>query len=159
LAIDMKLNQKAQNKTAGDGLVFVIIFLALIGVGIWWLYSHKNAMDKEARLFGRQAIEALTLRYDKNFYNVNLSPQARVNNPPSVQEALIQQLQQLGAPAQPIKIDENMTWENQFFEPKGYFTAHLNYAARGATMQIAISHPVSKWQLDDVTFTLERERQ
>jgi hypothetical protein len=155
----MKLSKKAHNRTAGDGLVFVIIFLALIGVGVWWLYQHKNSMDKEGRAFGRQAIEALTVRYDKNFYNANLSPQARVNNPPSVQEALVQQLQQLGTPAQPIKIDENMTWENHFFEPKGYFTAHLNYPARGATMQIAISHPVSKWQLDDVTFAPERERQ
>jgi len=139
--------------------VFLIIFLALIGVGVWWLYSHKGEMDKEGRAFGRTAVEALTVRYDQNFYNANLSPQARVNNPPSVQAALIQQLRELGAPAQPIKIEDKMEWENQFFEPKGYFTAHLNYPAREATMQIAISHPVGKWQLDDVTFTPQRERQ
>ena len=153
----MKL--KPNNKTAGDGLVFLIIFLALIGVGIWWLYQHKGSMDKEGRAFGRQAVEALTVRYDQNFYNANLSPQARVNNPPSTQQALLQQLRELGTPAKPIKIDEKMEWENQFFEPKGYFTAHLNYPAREATMQIAISHPVSKWQLDDVTFTQQHERQ
>jgi hypothetical protein len=155
----MKLNSRAQNKTAGDGLVFLIIFLALIGVGIWWLYSHKNEMDKEARLFGRQAVEALTVRHDQAFYANNLSPQAKVDNPPSTQKALIDQLQELGVPAQPIKIDENVTWQNQFFEPTGYFTAHLNYPARGATMQIAISHPESNWQLDTVTFPLQRERQ
>jgi hypothetical protein len=155
----MKLNQKAQNRTAGDGLVFLIIFLALIGVGIWWLYQHKNSMDKDGRAFARLAIEALTVRYDKNFFNANLSPQARVNTPPSAQEAVLEQLRALGTPAQPINIEEKMEWENQFFEPKGYFTAHLNYAAREATMQIAISHPVSKWQLDDVTFTPQRERQ
>lgn len=159
MAIDMKLNRKTRKRTAGDGLIVVIVFLALIGVGVWWLYSHKTAMDKEGRLFGRQTIEALTVRYDKGFLASNLSPQARVDNPPSVQEALVQQLQQLGTPAQPIKIDENMTWESQFFEPKGYFTGHLNYPARGATMQIAISHPVGKWQIDNVTFAPERERQ
>jgi hypothetical protein len=155
----MKLNSKAQNRTSGDGLVFVIIFLALIGVGIWWLYSHKAEMDKEARRFGRQAIEALTVKYDEPFYANHLSPQARVDNPPSSQKALLQQLRELGAPAQPIKIDENVTWQNQFFEPSGYFTAHLNYSARAATMQIAISHPVGKWQIDNVSFNPQRERQ
>jgi hypothetical protein len=155
----MKLNSKAQNRTAGDGLVFLIIFLALIGVGIWWLYSHKSAMDKEARHFGRQSVEALTVRYDEAFYSNHLSPQARVDNPPSVVKALLQQFREMGVPAQPIKIDESVTWENQFFEPKGYFTAHLNYPARAATMQVAVSHPVGKWQIDNITFSPQRERQ
>ena len=159
MAIDMKLNRKHRDRQAGDGLIVLIIFLALIGGGIWWLYSHKTAMDKEGRAFGRQMIEALTVKHDKAFWVNNMGPQCRIDNPPSAQEALITQLTEMGAPAQPIKIDEQMTWESQFFEPKGYFTAHLNYPGRGATMQIAISHPVSRWQLDNVTFAPERERQ
>jgi hypothetical protein len=158
LVIDMKMTRNPRYKRAGDGLVVVIIFLALIGGGIWWLYSHKSAMDKEGRLFGRQMIEALTVKHDKAFFASNLGPQAKLDYPPSAQEALIQQFVQLGAPAQPIKIDENMTWESQFFEPKGYFTAHLNYPARAATMRVAISHPVGKWQLDNMEFAAERER-
>lgn len=153
----MKLTNSRRN-TAGDGLVVVIIFLGLIGVGVWWLYSHKNAMDKEGRLFAHQMIDALAVKHDKVSLANNLSPQARLDLPPSAQEALIMQLQQMGEPSQPIKTEESMVWESQFFEPKGYFTAHLNYPARGATMQIAISHPVSKWQLDNVTFAAERER-
>jgi len=154
----MKLNPKSHNKIAGDGLVVVIIFLALIGVGIWWLYSHKNEMDQEGRKFARTFIEQMTVNHDKAFYANNLGPQGKLDNPPSVQDANIQQWRDLGVPAQPIQIDEKMQWENQFFEPKGYFTAHLNYPARGATMEIAISHPVSKWQVDNVTFAAQRER-
>jgi hypothetical protein len=154
----MKLNRKSRYRQAGDGLVVVIIFLALIGVGVWWLYSHKNAMDKEGRAFGREMIEALVVKHDKSFFVNNLGPQARLDYPPSAQDAAIAQFRDLGVPAQPIKIDENMTWESQFFEPKGYFTAHLNYPARAATMQIATSHPVGKWQLDNLTFTIEKER-
>lgn len=153
----MKLTKSRRN-TAGDGLIVVIIFLGLIGVGVWWLYSHKNAMDQEGRLFAHQMIDALAVKHDKVSLANNLSPQARLDLPPSAQEALIMQLQEMGEPAQPIKTEESMVWESQFFEPKGYFTAHLNYPARGATMQIAISHPVSKWQLDNVTFAAERER-
>ena len=154
----MKMTRNARYNRAGDGLIVVIIFLALIGIGIWWLYSHKGAMDKEGRLFGKTMIEALTVRHDKAYFASNLGPQAKLDYPPSAQEAMIQQFVQLGVPAQPIKIEENMTWESQFFEPKGYFTAHLNYPARGATMRIAISHPVGKWQLDNLEFAAEKER-
>ena len=151
--------QNPRHNQAGDGLVVVIIFLALIGVGVWWLHSHKNEMDKEGRAFARQMIEEITVKHNKAFLANNLAPQAKIDLPPSSQEALIMQLTEMGVPAQPIKIEESMVWESQFFEPKGYFTAHLNYPARGAVMQIAISHPVSKWQLDNVTFTPERAGQ
>ena len=154
----MKLHPNSRNKTAGDGLVVVIIFLALIGIGIWWLYSHKATMDKEGRQFARQMIEAVSVQHDINFFRSNLGPQAKIDYPPTRQQDIIQQFQQLGTPSQPIKIDENMTWENQFFEPHGFFTAHLNYPARSATLRIAISHPVSKWQLDNIEFGADRER-
>jgi hypothetical protein len=154
----MKLNRNSRFAVAGDGLVVVIIFLALIGAGVWWLYSHKNAMDKEGRQFARQMVDAVAVRYDKNFLASNLGPQGKLDNPPSVQDEKIKQLRELGAPAQPIKIDEQMVWESQFFEPKGYFTAHLNYPARSAEVRIAISHPVGKWQLDNLEIQAQRER-
>jgi hypothetical protein len=153
----MKLNHSARYKTAGDGLIFLIIFLGLIGGGIWWLYAHKNAMDKEGRLFGKQMIEAVAVHYDINFFRNNLGPQAKVEYAPSRQQEIINQFQQLGVPLQPISIEENMTWENQFFEPHGFFTAHLKYPARGATMRIAISHPVGKWQLDNIELAADRQ--
>jgi hypothetical protein len=65
---------------------------------------------------------------------------------------------QLGVPQQPMNIEEQVTFESHFFEPKGYFTAHLFYPTSAATMQIAVSHPVGKWQLDNLTFTPERPR-
>jgi hypothetical protein len=34
--------------------------------------------------------------------------------------------------------------------------AHLFYPNGAATIQVAISHPVAKWQIDDMTFTMER---
>ncbi|HJT82443.1 MAG TPA: hypothetical protein VJ719_14710, partial [Chthoniobacterales bacterium] len=145
----MKLHRESRS-TAGDGLIFVIVFLALIGVGIWWLYSHKNTMDKEGRAFGRQMIEAVAVKQDLNFFRNNLGPQAKLDYPPSRQQEIMMMFQGLGPPAQPIQIEEQMTWENQFFEPHGYFTAQLQYPARGGVMRIAISHPVSKWQLDNI---------
>jgi hypothetical protein len=145
-----KLN--CRSNASGEGLVIVIILLLLLGGGVWLLVSHKQAIDKEARAVGREMIQRLAVKHDGTFLANNLSPQAKLDLPPSDQQQLILKFQQLGVPAQPIQIDENITWESQFFEPKGFFTAHLNYPAGPATLQIAIDHPVSKWQLLNVTF-------
>lgn len=139
-------------------MIVVIIFLALIGVGIWWLYAHKKTMDQEGRRFGRTMIEAIAVRQDLNFFRNNLGPQAKLDYPPSRQQEIMMMFRDLGKPAEPIPIEEQMTWENEFFEPHGFFTAKLQYSARGGVMRIAISHPVSKWQLDNVEYSIERER-
>jgi hypothetical protein len=134
-------------KRSGQGLVILII-LVLLALGGWfYLDSHKRAMDKEARVFGHDAINRIVLNYDTNFLANNLSPQMKLQYPPSEQNALMNNLRQLGQPAQPFKIDENITWESHFFEPHGTFTAHLNYPAGPATLEIAVDHPVSKWQI------------
>jgi len=156
---NMKLNPASRRCIAGEGLVVVIILLALLGAGAWWLYSHKSAMDKEGRAFGRQMIEELAVKHNLAFFTDNLGPQAKLDYPPSQQQYILSKFQELGVPAQPIKIEENMVWESQFFEPKGYFTAHLNYPARSGTAQIAISHPVGKWQLDNLTLTWDQSIQ
>ena len=153
-----KLNQCDRSSAAGQGLVVVVIFLALVGGGVWWLYSHKQAMDLEGRAFGREMVQRLAVNHDMSFFVNNLGPQGRLDYPPSQQQYILGKFTELGVPVQPIKIDENMTWESHFFEPKGFFTAHLNYPGQAATMQIAISHPVSKWQLDNLTMTWEPPR-
>lgn len=147
-----------RSNASGQGLVILIILLAVVGGGVWWLFSHKQAMDKEARAFGREMIERIAVNRDLAFFSNHLSPQARLDFPPIQQQQLMEQFKQLGVPVQPIQIDENMTWESHFFEPRGFFTAHLNYPAGPATLQIAIDHPVSKWQLVNLTFTPSQPR-
>ena len=151
-----ELNRRSN--TSGQGLVIVIILLAIIAGGAWWLFNNKQTMDREARAFGREMIQRLTVNHDAAFFADHLSPQAKLDNPPSKQQYIISKMQELGAPAQPIQIDENITWESHFFEPKGFFTAHLIYPTQTATLQIAVSHPVSKWQLDDITMTWSQPR-
>jgi hypothetical protein len=151
----MKIS-KGRCRSNGEGLVVIIIMLAIVGGGILWLYSHKKALDRDARAFGREIIQKLTVEHDVNFFVSNLSPQTRLNYPPSQVQVVQMQFTQLGAPQTPLKIDEQVTFESQFFEPKGYFTAHLLYPTGPAEMQVAVSHPVGKWQVDDMTFTMQR---
>jgi len=147
----MKL--RSQTKLAGQGLVVVFILLAVIGAGLWYLYSNKNTTDREAREFARDAIKRLTVDHDRQYLETRLGPQAKLDLPPSARDYMIQRFSQFGVPTQPIQIDENVTFESYFFEPRGYFTAHLNYPGQGAMLQVATSHPVSRWQIDNITFT------
>jgi type II secretory pathway pseudopilin PulG len=148
-----KITLSSRSKRSGQGLVVLIILLAVIGAGLWYLYSAKATADREAREFARDAIKRLTVDHDRQYLETHLGPQAKLDLPPSGRDYMIQKFAQFGVPAQPMQIDESVTFESYFFEPRGYFTAHLNYPGQGATLQLATSHPVSRWQIDNVTFT------
>jgi len=153
-----KIKLSSQSKLSGQGLVIIVILLGVIGAGLWYLYSNKATTNREARAFAQDAVQKLAVDHDLKYLSDHLGPQAKLDNPPSQQQYIIQRFAQFGVPAQPIQIDENITWESYFFEPRGYFTAHLNYPAQGATLQIATSHPVSRWQIDNITFTTQPTR-
>jgi hypothetical protein len=143
-----KLN--CRSNASGQGIVIVIILLALVGVGAWFLFSNKQALEKDARAFGNEAIQRLAVNHDLNFLTERLGPQARYDYPPSQQHEMISKLQEFGVPMQPIPIDGTVTFESHFFQPKGFFLAHLNYPGRPVTLEIATSHPASRWQLDTI---------
>lgn len=136
----------------------VIILLAIVGAGAWWLFNHKKQLDRDARAFGRDMITRMTVNHDINFFAEHLGPVTKTNYPPSQLQYAQQKFTELGVPQQPINIEEQVTFESHFFEPRGYFTAHLFYPSGAATMQLAISHPVGRWQIDDMTFTQEHPR-
>lgn len=154
--INMKERINHRKKARGEGLVIVIILLAVIGGGVWWLFSTKAQSDKEARLFGRAMIDSLAVKHDQAFFANNLGPEAKADWPRSAQDNLFAKLRELGTPAQPMKIDEMVTFESQFFAPRGIFTAHLNYPGQPVTLELAVSHPVAKWQVDNLTMTWPR---
>jgi hypothetical protein len=153
-----KIKLNSRSKWSGQGMVIVIILLAVIGVGLWYLYSNKAATDREARAFARDAIKRITVDHDLKYFSDHLGPQAKLDNPPSQQQFIIQRFAQFGVPVQPIQIEENITWESVFFEPRGYFTAHLNYPAQPVMLQLATSHPVSRWQIDNLSFSAQPTR-
>jgi hypothetical protein len=152
----MKTNYYRSRQSGEGALGIVIILILLIGGGLYWLLSHKQAMDKEGRGFGRDSINRVVMNYDAAFLANALSPQAKIDLPPSDQQQLFATLRQLGQPAQPLQIEENFTWEKvlgiELFEPRGFFTVHLNYPGGAATLQLAVDHPVGRWEIINLTF-------
>lgn len=142
------------NRSGEGALPIIIIIVLLIGGGFWFLFSNTKTAEKEGREFVNEAVDRIAVQHDLNFLQNRMGPAAKVEFPPSNQKNLIDTLTQLGVPAPPIKIDGNVVFESQFFQPHGIFTAHLNYPGRPGTLEIEISHPVGRWQLDAVRFAL-----
>jgi len=139
-------------------LAILIIVLVLVGIAYWWLDSNKRQMAQEGQAFGKQVIQELVVQHNLKFFADHLSPAMRLQYPPSAQQDLMTQIQRLGTPLSAPDIQGEMQFQSHFFEPNGNFHAHINYPTRGADINVAISHPVGRWQIDEVIFTAEAAR-
>jgi hypothetical protein len=152
----MKINPRS--KSTGQILVVLAIVVVLLLIGYWWLYSNKQTMAKEGNAFGKEAVQRIAVQHDLNFFGSHLSPEARMQFPPSAQQDLMTRIEKLGAPVGNVDVQGDVVFQSQFFEPHGNFHARINYAARGAEINVSISHPVGRWQIDDVAFLADPER-
>jgi hypothetical protein len=152
----MKINSRS--KSSGQVLVLVIIVLVLLGIAYWWLDSNKRQMAQEGGQFGRQVIQELIMQHNVRFFAEHLSPAMRLQYPPSAQQDLMTQLDKLGTPLSPPDVQGDIVFQSHFFEPNGNFHAHINYPTRGAEINVAVSHPVGRWQIDEITFAAEQAR-
>lgn len=152
----LKLN--SQRKSSGQVIVLVIIVLVLIGGAFWWLYSTKQEMAKEGTEFAKEAIQRIAVQHDINFFNSRLSPQAHMNFPVSAQQEFMNDIVKPGAPIRPVDVQGKIEFQSQFFEPHGTFHARIYYPASYADMDLTISHPVGRWQIDEIAFIPQREQ-
>src|SRR5205814_3338295 len=155
----MKQFQKSsKQKSSGQVVVVLIIVLALLGGAWWWLDSNKENAAKEGTGFAKDAVQKSAVQHDANFFNSRLSPQARMNFPASAQQEFMNEIVKLGAPVRPVDVQGKIEFNSQFFEPHGSFHARIYYPARYADMDLTISHPVGRWQIDEIAFIPQREQ-
>jgi hypothetical protein len=152
----MKINPRS--KLSGQILVILIIVLVLIGIGYWWLDSNKRQMAQEGNQFGKQVIQELIMQHNVKFFADHLSPAMRLQYPPSAQQDLMTQLDKLGTPVSPPNVEGEILFQSHFFDPNGNFHAHINYPTRGADINVAVSHPVGRWQIDEIALNAEQAR-
>jgi hypothetical protein len=151
-----KLSSK--RKSSGQVVVLLIIVLVLLGGAWWWLNSNKQNSAKEGKDFANEAIQKIGVQHDINFFNSRLSPQARMNFPASAQQEFMNEIVKLGAPVRPVDVQGKIEFNSQFFEPHGSFHARIYYPARYADMDLTVSHPVGRWQIDEIGFIPQREQ-
>ena len=147
----MKLNSRS--KSSGQVVVLVIIVLGLLGAAYWWLNSTKQEMAKDGQQFANELVQKIVVQRDLNFFASRLSPQARMNfAAPTAQQEFINEIGRHGAPVGQINVQGKIEFQSQFFEPHGTFQARINYPAEYADINFTISHPVGRWQIDDIAF-------
>jgi hypothetical protein len=147
----LKLNSKRES--SGQVIVLVIIVLVLIGIAFWWLNSTKQQMAKEGREFANELVQKIVVQRDLNFFASRLSPQARMNfAAPTAQQEFMNEIAKHGTPVGPINLQGKIEFQSQFFEPHGSFQARINYPAEYADITFSISHPVGRWQIDEIAF-------
>src|SRR5262245_49778213 len=151
-----KLSSK--RKSSGQVVVLLIIVLALLGGAWWWLNSNKQNSAKEGTDFAKEAIQKIAVQHDINFFNSRLSPQARMNFPASAQQEFMNEIVKLGASVRPVDVQGKIEFNSQFFEPHGSFHARIYYPARYADMDLTISHPVGRWQIDETRFAPQTQQ-
>src|SRR6478736_7382110 len=152
-----KLSSK--RKSSGQVVVLLIIVLALLGGAWWWLNSNKENSAREGTAFAKDAVQKIAVQHDGNFFISRLSPQMRMAfAAPTAQQEFMNEIVKLGAPVRPVDVQGKIEFNSQFFEPHGSFHARIYYPARYADMDLTISHPVGRWQIDEIAFLPQREQ-
>jgi hypothetical protein len=153
-----KFKLSSKRKSSGQVVVLVIIVLVLLGGAWWYLNSQKQMSAKEGADFAGEAVQKIAVQHDINFFNSRLSPQARMNFPASAQQEFMNEIVKLGAPVRPVDVQGKIEFNSQFFEPHGSFHSRIYYPARYADMDLTISHPVGRWQIDEIAFIPQKEQ-
>ena len=144
-------------RSSGQVVVILIIVLVLLGIGYWYLNSTKEEMAREGKQFANEATQKIVVQHDSNFFASHLSPQARMNFPASTQQEFMNEILKLGAPVRPVDVQGKIEFNSQFFEPHGSFHSRIYYPAKYADMDLTISHPVGRWQIDEIAFIPQQQ--
>jgi hypothetical protein len=148
----------ARVRARGEGLVLVIVILAILGGACWYLFSCRRNSEQEAWAYAREVAEHVALQRDARFVDLNLSAKAQVEMPPSSRERILNKLGELGAPDKRIKITGHVDFSSYFFEPKGSFRAQINFAASPVYLDMSISPSRGPWQIDALYVTWNQGR-
>ena len=140
-------------RVRGEGLVLLLIVLAILAGGTWFVFSSRRESEKNCQAFALLVAERVAVHYDEKFLHVRLGPDAQKKFLQSVRDRMIAQLRQFGTPAQPIPLKGEVQFESGFFKPRGTFRAHLKYPDKMAYLDLAISSGMTVWQVDDIYLT------
>jgi hypothetical protein len=153
--LSTKVNERARSRAwdRAEGLVLVIVILAVLGGIAWYLYSSRRNSEKEAWAYAREVAEHIALQRDARFIDLNLSSQAQVEMPPSFRERMLTKLGELGVPDKRMNITGHVTFSSYVFEPHGSFRAEINTPMTPVYLDMSISPSHGPWQIDALNLT------
>jgi hypothetical protein len=148
----MKRARNSERRGEG-GLPLLIIVLALLAAGLWFLYSSRAEAQKKGRQFAEQVVQTMAVNYDVRFLNTHMSPQAQANYIPSWRDRMVGFLKGFGPMTKPIATKGDLTFTSVFFDPHGRYESELTYANQTAKMTLGISRGMNAWQVEEIELT------
>jgi hypothetical protein len=149
-------NVRVQDRA--EGLVLILVILAILGGATWYLMSSRRQTEKEAWDYAREVVEHVAVQRDARFINTNLSHQAQIEMPPSFRERILTKLGELGPASKQINITGNVRFTSYFFEPRGSFRAEVSFPSGRTYLDMTVSPSHGPWQIDALNLTWNPER-
>ena len=158
--LSTKVNEgpRSRARDRAEGLVLVIVILAVLGGIAWYLYSSRRNSEKEGWAYAREVAEHIALQRDARFIDINLSSQGQLEIPPSFRERILAKLGELGVPDKRINLTGKVTFTSYFFEPHGSFRAEVGFPNGRTYLDMAVSPSHGPWQIDALNLTWNPER-
>jgi hypothetical protein len=138
------------SRIKGEGIAIWLILLAILGGGIWFLYSSRTEGQKDARAFASEVAQKVVVNYDEKYLDLRLSQKARSAYTPSWRARMVRYLRELGPLSRPIETTGTVYFTSQFFEPRGTFRSELTYPTTTASLELTVSKGMTSWQIDDI---------
>lgn len=148
--------RRSREARSGSIILFLLIVIAVIAGGVWFLNNLRVSREAEARAFGREIVERLAVQHDLKFLHSIIPIERRAEFTPGREEGFINSFTTLGTPEPGWQLTGDVVFENQFFAPVGNFKAVLRYPSRFATVSLRVSAPRGPSQLDYLAVTWER---
>lgn len=141
-------------RESGQVIVLILIVLAVLGGGWWMMKSNRDNREREAREFAEEATRRVVLQHDLRYLDVNLSPDAQRQYPPSFRMRMLDYIREAGTPNSPqFKMKGTVRFTDQFFDPTGEFLAQFDYPAGPAYFEVHVSHRGVQWLIDAINWT------
>ena len=144
----MRLAQHSRIKA--EGLAIWVILLAILGGGVWFLFSSRVEGQKNARAFADEGIHKVVVDYDEKYLDLRLSQSARNMYSLMFRTRMMRYLRDFGQLSKPIETKGDVYFTSHFFDPRGTFQAQLTYPTMTATFDVTVSKGMTAWQIDEM---------
>ena len=149
-------NRLPQSGECGQALVFIIIVIAVIAGGLFFLNSMRKDAKVEGERFAKQVIERCAFQHDLKFLHSSVASERRLAVPPAMDDQFIFYLTKLGVPDRNYTLTGQVEFDSYFVSPHGTFKTILTYPDQHATVFVSIARPSGIWLVTDFGVTYER---
>src|SRR5207244_6449578 len=114
-----RTNLPPRSGQRGQALVFLIIVIAVIAGGLFFLNSMRKDAKVEGERFAKQVIERCAFQHDVKFLHSSVASDRRLAVPPAMDDQFIFYLTKLGVPDRNYTLTGQVEFDGYFVSPHG----------------------------------------